>query len=114
MSADAVGAGPTPFDSPRPMDDNRGADRPGAVRAAAPESLEEDPLMRRALIAVAVALAGLAVASYAGALITVDTATPGTPSPAPQFEVDPASPKPLPNRWLMGQAAGVAVEFVRR
>jgi len=29
---------------------------------------------------------------------------------APQFRVDPAWPKPLPNRWLMGQAAGVAVD----
>ena len=28
----------------------------------------------------------------------------------PQFEVDPSWPKPLPNRWLMGQAAGVAVD----
>ena len=30
--------------------------------------------------------------------------------PAPRFEVDAAWPKPLPNRWLMGQAAGVAVD----
>ncbi len=29
---------------------------------------------------------------------------------APRFEVDPFWPKPLPNRWLMGQAAGVAVD----
>jgi hypothetical protein len=29
---------------------------------------------------------------------------------APRFEVDAAWPKPLPNRWLMGQAAGVAVD----
>src|SRR2546425_43923 len=28
----------------------------------------------------------------------------------PQFRVDPAWPKPLPNRWLLGQAAGVAVD----
>ena len=27
---------------------------------------------------------------------------------APRFEVDAAWPKPLPHRWLMGQAAGVA------
>jgi DNA-binding beta-propeller fold protein YncE len=31
-------------------------------------------------------------------------------NPAPRFEVDAAWPKPLPNRWLMGQAAGVAVD----
>src|SRR5438093_12521285 len=29
---------------------------------------------------------------------------------APRFQVDPWWPKPLPNRWLMGQAAGVAVD----
>lgn len=29
---------------------------------------------------------------------------------APRFEVDPFWPKPLPNNWLMGQAAGVAVD----
>ena len=29
---------------------------------------------------------------------------------APVFEVDPFWPKPLPNSWLMGQAAGVAVD----
>jgi hypothetical protein len=31
-------------------------------------------------------------------------------SGAPVFEVDPFWPKPLPNNWLMGQAAGVAVD----
>src|SRR5690242_16051071 len=30
--------------------------------------------------------------------------------PAPRFQVDPFWPKPLPNDWLMGQAAGVAVD----
>ena len=29
---------------------------------------------------------------------------------APQFQVDAAWPKPLPNDWIMGQAAGVAVD----
>ena len=29
---------------------------------------------------------------------------------APRFEVDPYWPKPLPNNWIMGQAAGVAVD----
>ncbi len=27
-----------------------------------------------------------------------------------RFEVDPAWPKRLPNDWIMGQAAGVAVD----
>lgn len=29
---------------------------------------------------------------------------------APKFQVDPAWPKPLPNNWIMGQPAGVAVD----
>jgi hypothetical protein len=29
---------------------------------------------------------------------------------APKFEVDPSWPKPLPNNWIMGAAAGVAVD----
>ncbi len=29
---------------------------------------------------------------------------------APKFQVDPFWPKPLPNRWLLGQVAGVAVD----
>ena len=29
---------------------------------------------------------------------------------APKFQVDPFWPKPLPNNWIMGQAAGVAVD----
>jgi DNA-binding beta-propeller fold protein YncE len=30
--------------------------------------------------------------------------------PPPSFKVDPAWPKPLPNRWLVGAVAGVAVD----
>ena len=29
---------------------------------------------------------------------------------APQFEVDPLWPKPLPNDWVLGQAIGVGVD----
>ena len=29
---------------------------------------------------------------------------------APKFQVDPGWPKPLPNNWIMGAAAGVAVD----
>ncbi|MBI4594314.1 MAG: hypothetical protein HY728_08870, partial [Candidatus Rokubacteria bacterium] len=28
----------------------------------------------------------------------------------PRFSVDPFWPKPLPNRWLLGQVSGVAVD----
>ena len=36
--------------------------------------------------------------------------TPLQAADAPKFQVDPAWPKPLPNNWIMGQAAGVAVD----
>jgi DNA-binding beta-propeller fold protein YncE len=48
--------------------------------------------------AVVGALAGMALAQAAFA------------ADAPKFEVDAAWPKPLPNDWIMGQAAGVAVD----
>jgi hypothetical protein len=32
------------------------------------------------------------------------------PGPVPTFRVDPAWPRPLPNRWLVGAIAGVAVD----
>src|SRR5438034_10823820 len=31
-------------------------------------------------------------------------------TPVPSFKVDPAWPKPLPNHWLVGAVAGVAVD----
>src|SRR5216110_2168902 len=46
----------------------------------------------------------------ASALPVTARAQPSAAVRAPQFRVDPAWPKPLPNRWLMGQAAGVAVD----
>ena len=29
---------------------------------------------------------------------------------APRFEVDPLWPKPLPNKWILGQTIGVSVD----
>ena len=58
-------------------------------------------LTRASLLAVLLA----AVASSAAGPAAGGPA-PGTPV----FEVDPFWPKPLPNHWLMGQAAGVAVD----
>jgi DNA-binding beta-propeller fold protein YncE len=58
--------------------------------------------MRHRLLVVAAALALAAlVRGFFGA--TAEEA-------APRFEVDPTWPRPLPNRWLMGQGAGVAVD----
>lgn len=67
-------------------------------------------MSRRSLVLVLTA-ATLATASAAtAAWMTVNTVAGDAPAPPPRFEVDPAWPKPLPNRWLMGQAAGVAVD----
>ena len=55
----------------------------------------------------------LALATTVGLTIAItgpvraQRASDGT---APRFQVDPWWPKPLPNNWLMGQAAGVAVD----
>ena len=63
-------------------------------------------------IVVTSVLAALVVAACATTTVvmTVNTPAADAPQAAPQFDVDPAWPKPLPNRWLMGQAAGVAVD----
>ncbi len=55
---------------------------------------------------LAVAAAAVATTGF----ITVNTPVPGAAPAAPRFEVDPGWPKPLPNRWQIGQAAGVAVD----
>ena len=59
---------------------------------------------------------GRAVAAAAvlalGGLAPVGPATAQQPADrlAPRFQVDPRWPKPLPHHWVMGQAAGVAVD----
>jgi DNA-binding beta-propeller fold protein YncE len=48
-----------------------------------------------------------------GALISAQSSPPAGPSShaqAPSYEVDPFWPKPLPNQWLLGAVAGVAVD----
>ncbi|HET8531549.1 MAG TPA: hypothetical protein VFO08_10400 [Methylomirabilota bacterium] len=57
---------------------------------------------------VVVALALLVVLAVASAVsVTAQRLADGQ---APRFAVDPFWPKPLPNRWLLGQVAGVAVD----
>src|SRR3989442_466148 len=62
--------------------------------------------VRGPAVVVALAVVGLG----ASVLSFVARAQPGAEGRVPQLRVDPAWPKPLPNRWLMGQAAGVAVD----
>ena len=52
-------------------------------------------------------LASAALASFAVA--AAQRRTPVTRQ-VPTFRVDPAWPKPLPNRWIVGAVAGVAVD----
>ena len=37
-------------------------------------------------------------------------AAPAAADDAPRFQVDASWPQPLPNNWIMGQAAGIAVD----
>src|SRR5829696_10079081 len=43
-------------------------------------------------------------------LAAIAVAVPAMAEEPLRFEVDPAWPKRLPNDWIMGQAAGVAVD----
>ena len=55
----------------------------------------------------------VAVMFVGGALVGVAAAVglgAQTPPAPPRFEVDPSWPRPLPHRWRIGQAAGVAVD----
>jgi hypothetical protein len=66
-------------------------------------------IARRFALAIALSFVGVASIAMA-ALATVNTVAPDAPVKPPRFEVDAAWPKPLPNGWLMGQAAGVAID----
>ena len=48
----------------------------------------------------------IAASAFACAL----SITPALADDIPKFQVDPSWPKTLPNNWIMGQAAGVAVD----
>ncbi|HEX3301600.1 MAG TPA: hypothetical protein VHR64_01885, partial [Thermomicrobiales bacterium] len=62
----------------------------------------EDTTVRlAAILALVAAAAGPLLTSAAPRAVAADVLT---------FQVDPAWPKPLPNDWIMGQAAGVAVD----
>jgi DNA-binding beta-propeller fold protein YncE len=57
----------------------------------------------------------IALATFAGALL-IALVVPSAqgraarPRQVPTFRVDPSWPKPLPNRWILGAVAGVAVD----
>jgi len=49
------------------------------------------------------------IAAFSAAL-ALAFCVPAQSQTAPQFQVDPFWPKPLPNNWLMGQIGGIAVD----
>jgi DNA-binding beta-propeller fold protein YncE len=68
----------------------------------------EAAVTRRSALLIALAL--LAVAGSAAARATVNSIVADAPSKPPRYEVDAGWPKPLPNGWILGQGAGVAVD----
>jgi DNA-binding beta-propeller fold protein YncE len=60
--------------------------------------------------ALAAALFGLAAAVLWLAPPADHGLAPASAITTPQFAVDPGWPKPLPNNWILGQVAGVAVD----
>src|SRR5689334_7315436 len=52
------------------------------------------------------ALAGLAAVAAGALLPAAATAQPS----APTFQPEPFWPKPLPDNWILGQVAGIAVD----
>src|SRR5918911_54763 len=65
--------------------------------------------MKRQLCAGAGFLALLAGLGLGSAWPDLQAAPVGA-AQAPRFEVDPLWPKPLPNKWILGQTIGVAVD----
>lgn len=63
--------------------------------------LGETTVRLAAILALVAAAAGPLLTSAAPRALAADVLT---------FQVDPGWPKPLPNDWIMGQAAGVAVD----
>src|SRR5436190_20867881 len=60
---------------------------------------------------VAVALVALLAALGVGsAVLEKRAAVEAAGVQAPRFEVDPFWPKPLPNKWILGQTIGVSVD----
>ena len=65
--------------------------------------MRSQPLHRLLAGVIGVAFLG----SIPGATHHVDAQSPDS---APQFDVDPSWPKPLPNNWAVGPVSGIAVD----
>ena len=62
---------------------------------------------KRNLVMAALFAAVVGALGCAQALIDNQASAAGPTVQAPVFEVDPLSPKPLPNHWLLGMTIGV-------
>jgi DNA-binding beta-propeller fold protein YncE len=65
--------------------------------------------MKKRDLLIGAGLAGVAIALVAGSGM-LRTSAMAAATQAPQFEVDPLWPKPLPNHWVMGMTIGVSVD----
>ena len=61
----------------------------------------------RATVSLIAVAAPLALSGMFFARVTAEAPADGL---VPKFVVDPFWPRPLPNRWLLGQVSGVAVD----
>src|SRR5499425_398835 len=66
--------------------------------------------MKRNLYVGAIFLTLLATLAIAGVVLQRKAAVHAATAQAPRFEVDPLWPKPLPNKWILGQTIGVSVD----
>jgi DNA-binding beta-propeller fold protein YncE len=66
--------------------------------------------MKRNVSVAMTFLALLAALEVGSALLTRRAAVEAATVQAPRFEVDPMWPKPLPNKWILGQTIGVTVD----
>src|SRR5580765_7256319 len=66
--------------------------------------------MRRRYVIAASILATLVVLDAVAVVFEQQANVAAAGVQAPQFEVDPMWPKPLPNHWVLGWATGVTVD----
>jgi len=64
--------------------------------------------MTRNIVTASLIIAGVVALGVGSRL--ADRAAEAAPVQAPRFEVDPLWPKPLPNKWILGQTIGVSVD----
>src|SRR5438132_9694133 len=66
--------------------------------------------MKRNLYVAALFLVLLGALLVASSILEKRAAVEAASVQAPRFEVDPFWPKPLPNKWILGQTIGVSVD----